>query len=474
MNKYLSLVLISTSIALFGAQNTAGTCSHCGKGLSSAFVDVVKKCRSSVVYIETKYKMAERDRHVESIDQFQDEIFRRFFGAPGGGNERVERKPVIGSGTGFIVSEDGYIVTNHHVVKDASEILVEIYQDDSETEYQAVLVGCDPKTDIAVLKIEEKGLPFLTFANSDELEPGQWIVAIGHPLRLRDSVTAGVISAKHRTNLQITQLEDYVQTDASLNPGSSGSPLLDLEGRVVAVNTAIIPPSSKNMGVGFSVPSKIAEMVYEHVKSTGVVNRGFLGVNIQDLTEDLVEGFGFKKGTKGALISSVAKNSAGELAGLVPGDLITAFNGKKIKSSCNFATEVGKLPAGKKCELEVVRKGEKIKLEAMLGSLVSESAANDDAIVRLGVVVESIAESAREKYQLKNGETGLLIKDIVPGSLAHRSGWKAGSVILVVNGDKIATVEDLKKAIEKTEKGKKLVALLSRDGQSLFTSITVS
>ena len=474
MNKYLSLVILSVNFTLFAAENKIGACSHCGKGLSNAFVDVVKKCRSSVVYIETKYKAQDKDRNFDSMDTFQDEIFRKFFGAPGRGTEVPERKAAVASGTGFIVSEDGYIITNHHVVKDASEILVEIYQDDNETEYKAVLVGCDPKTDIAVLKIEEKGLPYLEFANSDELEPGQWIVAIGHPLRLRDSVTAGVVSAKHRTNLQITQLEDYVQTDASLNPGSSGSPLLDLEGRVVAVNTAIIPPSSRNMGVGFSVPSKIAEMVYEHVKSTGVVNRGFLGVNIQDLTEDLAEGFGYKKGTKGALISAVTVNSSGERAGLQVGDLVISFNDKKIKSGNNFATEVGKLPAGKKCELEILRKDKKMKLTAELGSLVSDISTKDDVILRLGVVVEEIAKDSFQKYHLKNGETGLVIKDIVPGSLAHRSGWKPGSVIMVVNGDKIATTEDLTKAIEKTEKGKKLVALLSHDGHALFTSITVS
>jgi len=447
---------------LLGNVDPKGSCSHCGKGLSNAFVDVVKKCRSSVVYIETKYNNSHTEKAYGSMDPFHDEFFRNFFGNSRNVPESLERKPQIGSGTGFIVSEDGYIVTNHHVVKDASEILVEMYQDDSETEYKAVLVGCDPKTDIAILKIEGKGLPYLQFANSDDLEPGQWIIAIGHPLRLKDSVTAGVISAKHRTNLQITQLEDYVQTDASLNPGSSGSPLLDLEGKVVAVNTAIIPPSSKNMGVGFSVPSKIAQMVYEHVKSTGVVNRGFLGVSIQDLTEDLAEGFGYKKGTKGALVSFVEKNSAGELAGLQIGDLVISFNNTKIKNGRCFATEVGKLPAGKKCEISVLRKGEKITLFTELGSLAEKSSVKDDAILRLGVVIET----------LKEGE--LSIKDIVPGSLAHRSGWKVGSIIIAVNGDKIQSVEDLKKAIEKTEKGKKLVALLSFNGHSLFTSLTVS
>lgn len=476
MLKYLFCFSLNFSILAFAQSPSDKPCEHCGRGLSSAFVDVVKKCRPSIVYIETKYNPQTRNPFSygpkgdhDPYRQFQDDLLEKFFGVPRGG--QPQERP-LGSGTGFIVSEDGYIVTNHHVIKDATEIIVEMYEGSVEKEYKAVLVGCDPKTDIAVIKIEGEKLPYLEFADSNLLEQGQWVVAFGHPLRLRDSVTAGVISAKHRMNLEITQLEDFIQTDASLNPGSSGSPLLDLNGNVVAVNTAIIPPSGKNMGVGFSVPSNIAQMVFEHVKTTGTVNRGFLGVTLQDLTEDLIEGFGLKKGTKGALISSVSKDSAAAAAGIEAGDLIVAFNGSAIKSAKNFMTEVGKLPAGEKCKIKLIRNGKTEHLNVELGSQMPEASEKGDVIHKLGVMVEEIAPGNEQKYHLKSGETGVVITEIVPGSLAHRSGWKEGSVIMVVNGDKIKTVSDLSKALEKSEQGKKFVALLNYKGHSLFTSIT--
>ncbi|MCH9620823.1 MAG: hypothetical protein S4CHLAM20_02270 [Chlamydiia bacterium] len=478
MYKYLFCLMISVSIFNFSETKQEirkePTCAHCGKGLSSAFVDVVKKSGPAVVYIETKYSSdkkvaSEADNQSDPFRQFQDELFDKFFGRSQVPNRR-EKPPATGSG--FIVSDDGYIVTNYHVIEGAAEILVEIYENDGEKEYKAELIGCDPKTDIAVIKIEEKNLPYLKFADSDLIEQGQCIVAIGHPLRLRDSVTTGVISAKHRMNLANNQIEDYIQTDASLNPGSSGGPLLDLNGEVIAVNTAIIPPSHRNMGVGFSVPSNIAKMIYEHVKETGTVNRGFLGVSIQDLTEDLIEGFGYKKGTKGALVASVSKDSVAERVGLIPGDLIISFNEKSIKNAKNFSTEVGKLPAGKKCKVKILRKGKTKTLSLELGSQMPEASTKGDIIHRLGVIVEDIPESDGQKYNLKKGESGVVIKEIVSGSLAHRSGWKAGSVIMVINGTKITKVEDLSKALEKAGKGKKLVALLSLKGQALFTSIT--
>lgn len=475
MNKKILCIMACASIFAFSAKTPSlketSSCAHCGNGLSNAFVNVVKQSREAVVYIETKYsRPSGRERAIDPYEQFQGDLLEKFFG--GSGRPERRRKAPHGSGTGFIVSSDGYIVTNHHVIKDATEIIVEKYGDDGEKEYKATLVGCDPRTDIAVIKIEEKELPYLEFANSDEIEQGQWIVAIGHPLRLRDSVTAGVVSAKHRMNLQISQLEDFVQTDASLNPGSSGSPLLNLRGEVIAVNTAIIPPSSQNMGVGFSVPSNIAKMVYEHVKITGTVNRGFLGVSLQDLNEDLIEGFGYKKGTKGSLITSVAKDSAGEIAGLCPGDLVVSFNGNNIKNSSTFQMAVGKLPAGEACNLTVLRNNKQVKLKVTLGSSMPEKSEEGDIIHKLGVIVEEITESSAQKYHLKSGENGVVIKEIVEGSLAHRSGWKAGSVIMVVNGDKINNVEDLSKALKKTESGKKLVALLNHKGAALFTSIT--
>jgi serine protease Do len=480
MNKYLSLILFGAQVCLvsLGAKEEVkltGSCNHCGNSLSSANINVVKKCRGAVVYIETKYTKESNHFSFNKDNQgyfgFDEDLLEKFFGFQEGGKAPEKEQPK-GSGSGFIVSQDGYIITNHHVVKDADQIMVEIYQGEEGKEYKAELVGSDVKTDIAVLKIEEKNLPYLEFADSNELEPGQFVIAIGHPLRLKDTVTAGVISAKNRMNLQITHLEDFVQSDVSLSPGSSGSPLLDLTGKVVAVNTAIIPPSHKNMGVGFSVPSNIALMVFEHIKEKGIVNRGFLGVNIQDLTEDLIEGFGLKKGTKGALISNVTEGSAGEIAGLKQGDLVISFNNEMIKNANAFANHVGKLPAGKKCEIIVLRDGKKLTLNAELGSFIPEIASSGNIIHKIGVTVEEITENNTLKYKMKSGESAVVIKEVIPGSLAYKSGWKEGSIIMVINGEKIKRVEDLVKALEKSNKGKKLVALLNHNGNTLFTSIT--
>ena len=482
MNKFFHSLILAGCLITINNHSGNEKCDGCKnpvKCLSNIFVDTVKNSRQSVVYIETKYgkqklskESTQQRNNYDQFDQFQDDLLQRFFGQPRGYGEE-QRGRQIGSGTGFIVSDDGFIVTNHHLIKDATEIVVEMYADSGDKQYSAELVGCDPRTDIAILKIEGKGLPYLIFSDSDKIEQGQMIVAIGHPLRLRDSVTVGVISAKHRKNLEIADIGDFIQIDAGLSSGNSGGPLLNIDGEVVGVNTAIIPPSSRNMGVGFSVPSNIAKMVYEHVKATGTVNRGYLGVSVQDLTADLIEGFGLKKNTKGALVSDVAKNSSGLKAGLKSGDIVIEFDSMPIKSVKNFQIEVGKLPAGKKCQIKIFRDGKQMMLTAELGSHMPQASISGDIIHKLGVIVEEIAEGNGQKHHLKTGETGVVIKEVVEGSIAHRSGWKEGSVIRTLNGMKISSVKDLEKALESSSKKKKIVALLSHNGSVLFSSLSV-
>ncbi|MCH9617523.1 MAG: hypothetical protein SP1CHLAM9_08400 [Chlamydiia bacterium] len=457
MNKYVSVFCLLTNIALMGEISSNAPfqkiCTHCDRGVSNARVDVVKRSRPAVVYIETKQENTRSRGFV--LDPFE-----HFFGAPKQEKWR-QRENFSPSGSGFIVSENGYIITNNHVIEGASEIKVEITKDGKEKEYQAELVGCDPRTDIAILKIEEKDLPYLEFGDSDAVEEGQSTVAIGHPFRLRHTITGGLISAKERTHLDHADRADYIQTDAALNPGSSGGPLLDLEGKVIAVNTAI---RERSNGLGFAIPSNIAKMVYEHVKATGSVDRGFLGVSLQDLSEDLIDAFGYEKNTKGALVTSVEEGFAGALSGLETGDLITSFNGTIIKDAKTLVIAVGKLPAGKKYKMKVLRGAKNISLKGELGSQTA-SLSNSDILQKIGIVLDRNSKGSEDK--------GVVIKEIIPGSLAYRSGWKARSTIISLNGDKISSVEDLLKALEKSEKEKKLVALLDHNGARLFTSITI-
>lgn len=453
------------------------TCTECGKGLSSAFIDVAKTGRPAVVHIRGEmggHSAAPMEEYSQSpsnpFEQFQEELFQRFFGSP---QERrgAPRGPQGEShGSGFIVTADGYIVTNHHVIKDASRIIVEKY-DEVEKEFEATLVGCDPKTDLAILKIEATDLPYVEFADSDDLQVGQWSIAIGHPFKLRDSVTAGVISAMHRGDLKISQLEDFIQTDTPINPGSSGGPLFNLEGKVIGVNTAILSRSGGNIGVGFAVPSNIAKMVFEQIKAKGSVDRGFLGVQIQDLSEDLVSGFKLKKGTTGALIAEVVPGSCAEVAGLAPGDVVIEFNGNEIKGAKQLYNSIGKIAAGDECKLRVLRNGKVRNISLVLGSKSLESVQEGDVIHRLGIIVEQLTPENAHKYSAKTDDKGVVITRVLPGTIAAMMGWSEGAIILVVNGENVNSVGDVKRIIENANTKDRIVFLMHYHGRASFHSV---
>ena len=474
-------VMILMSSVMFA---DASTCSECGNNLSNAFVSVSKKSRPAVVHIQVELGSQGRGYQQEmrgpsnSFEQFQHEFFHRFFGGQEGNGEPEQRKTPVSSGTGFIVTSDGYIVTNHHVVKDATKIIVERFEgtqtNTSEREYEAQLIGCDPNTDLAILKISETNLPYLEFGDSDKIEVGQWTIAIGHPFKLRDTVTAGVISAVHRLDLQLSKLEDFIQTDTAINPGNSGGPLLALDGKVIGVNTAILSRSGGNMGVGFAVPSNIANMVFEQIKQNGCVDRAFLGVQIQDLSEELCEGFRLKKGTTGALISDVVDASPAETAGLQAGDVVVEFNGKNIKNANELRNSVGKLPAGTNCNVIVLREGKKKALTLVLGSQAPEVSQIGDVIHRLGLMVEQITPDNAHKFGAKTEEQGVVITDIKGGSIAAIAGFRVGSVIMVVNGTKISSVTELLKSINAAPKEKPIVFLVNYRGHASFHSVKLS
>lgn len=453
-------------------------CSSCGKNLSNAFVQVARKGRPAVVHIRGEMGGAKSQGSFEEyrqspsspFEQFQEELFNRFFGAPGDRRNHPQGPQGQSHGSGFIVSSDGYIVTNHHVVKDATRIIVEKY-DDVEREFEATLVGCDPKTDLAVLKIDGKDLPYVAFGNSDELEVGQWTVAIGHPFKLRHSVTAGVISATHRGDLQISQLEDFIQTDTAINPGSSGGPLFNLDGEVIGVNTAILSRSGGNIGVGFAVPSTLAKMVYEQIRAKGAVDRGFLGVQIQDLSEELVEGFKLKKGTTGALIAEVLPGSSAEESGIQAGDIVVEFNGSEIKGARNLMNAVGKMASGSQCKLKILRNGKLKNISITLNSRAIEEVQEGDVLYRLGVIVEQLTPENAHRYHAKSDEKGVVITRVLPGTIASMMGWNQGAIIMMVNGQSVSSVGDIKRVIEKTNSKERLVFLMHYNGRASFHSV---
>lgn len=458
--------------------HSASECPHCRQSLSNAFVEVAKNSRPAVVHIRAEINHARNgSRGFEGFsdpsnpfEQFQEELFQRFFGFPPGAEGRQDQNVPIGTGSGVIVSSDGYIVTNHHVVKDATKIVVERYEDGG-IEHEAQLIGCDTNTDIAILKIQAKDLPYLEFADSDAAQVAQWVIAIGHPFKLRDSVTTGVISALHRGNLQISKLEDFIQTDAVINPGNSGGPLMDLDGKIIGVNTAILSRSGGHMGVGFAVPSNIVKMVYEQVKQNGCVDRAFLGVQIQDLNEDLCEGFRLKRGTTGALIAEVVENSPANRAGLESGDVVIEFNGAPVKTAQQLHTSVGKLPAGTKCTMTILRSGRRAKINLTLGSKTPDVSQEGDAIHKLGLLVEQVTPENAHKFNMKSEDKGVVITKVNPHSIAAMAGWRVGTLIMVVNGKKIQTVADFKEALEATPKNDRLVLLLNYRGRASFCSI---
>jgi serine protease Do len=476
---YGAMILSSATLLATKNANNSVECSHCGQSLSESFVSIAKKSRPAVVHINAEVAQG-RHRSMggfemgpsNPFEEFQDELFQRFFGSPNPNARGQSVQPgQISTGSGFIVSSDGYIVTNHHLIKDATRITVEKF-DESDSKFDADLVGCDPKTDLALLKINATGLPCLEFADSDEIQVGQWAMAIGHPFRLRDTVTVGVISATHRGDLQISQWEDFIQTDTSINPGNSGGPLLDLNGKVIGVNTAILSRTGGSIGVGFAVPSNIVSMVFEQIRQKGSVDRAYLGVQIQDLNDDLCEGFSLKKGTAGALISEVAAESAAEKAGLRSGDIVVEFNGSAVKNVKQLYTNIGKYTSGTVCHLVVLRDGRPLKISLTLGSKTPDISEEGDIIYKLGIMVEQITQENAHKYGVKSDEKGLVITKVLPQTMASMLSWTPGTVIMVVNGKKVNSIRDFKEVLEKADPHKKVVFLMNQNGRAVFQSFT--
>ncbi len=444
-----------------------------------SYAPVVKKTAASVVFVYSKKTVKGPD-----LSPFlNDPMFRRFFDIPGhgGGNGRRGRMPdrvEQGLGSGVVISSDGYILTNNHVVEDADEVQVSIGE--STKKIDAKVIGRDSLADIAVLKIETSGaLVPATFGDSDQLQVGDVVLAIGNPFGIGQSVSRGIVSAISRGQLGIEQLEDFIQTDAAINPGNSGGALIDSNGRVVGINTAILSSSGGFNGVGFAIPINLVRFVAEQIVSKGRVDRGFLGVQTQDLTDEIAAQF---KADRGALVSEVTPDSPAEKAGLKSGDIITKVNGTEIRDQRHLQLVVTQLAPGTEAKVEYLRDGKPQTVTLKLGLRPnriagdrsgSDENANKDEGVLNGVTVGDITAELRDQLEIPNRIKGAIIQEIDPDSPSAQQGLREGDVIMELDRKPVKNADEAVK-LSAEIKGPKVMVLIWRTGGTRFLVIDES
>tara|TARA_E500000075_G_C6961625_1_gene305523 strand:+ start:144 stop:1394 length:1251 start_codon:yes stop_codon:yes gene_type:complete len=401
--------------------------------------------------------------------------FEDFFNFPFEERNPPERK-IQSGGSGFIISSDGYVLTNHHVIEDASEITISL---NDRREFKAKLIGSDKKADVAVLKINsEKDLPFLILGNSDEVKVGDWVVAIGSPYRLNFSVTAGIVSAKTRSVPgRETSYIPFIQSDVAINPGNSGGPLFNMNGDVVGINAMIYSGSGGYMGISFTIPMNYAKEIVDQIIETGVVARGWLGVSVQEITKDLADSF--QLGTpRGALIGSVIKDSPAEKAGFKNGDVILEFDGKKIVYSGDLPLIVGRIKPDAKVQALIFRdKKEKI-ISVKVGQL-EEIDPNQPIIAekskkrnKLEIVVSSIDEISSEDQERFNITNGVLVKEVYPGP-AQEAGIQVGDIITSIAQKEIKSLNDYRKIVSFLKNGSSVPVRIIRNGNGTFLTLKI-
>ena len=445
--------------------------------LSDAQSEVAAIATPSVVNISTMRVIKSRDE--APFDLFDDPFFRRFFGDqfPHPNIPKEHKEQSLGSGV--IVSEDGYIVTNNHVIEKAQEIKVLL---SNKKDYNAKLIGADPKTDIAVIKIDGKGLTALPWGDSNKLKVGEIVFAIGNPFGLNQTVTMGMISAVGRANVGIADYEDFIQTDAAINPGNSGGALINARGELIGINTAILSRTGGYQGIGFAVPSTMARQVMDSLVKYKKVVRGWLGVSIQEVTSDLAEEFGVKD-LKGALVSGVIKGSPAEKAAIKQGDVILQYNGKVVEDTGHLRNMVSQTPIGTKVHVKLLRQKKEVEVDVVIAELpkkmaeapsrnAEESEENQEESTALtGLVVRELTPDLAARLGIDENENGVVVVKVDTDSKLFEAGIRPGDIVLQINQKNIATIEDYKKAASKIRSKERVLLLIRRKGEDLFVSV---
>jgi len=469
---------VTTSLSMRPSTASAQTAAEGVESLrsqSKAFVHIAKEVLPSVVTITT-----ERTVQVTGMPggrgglRFFGDDFFRFFETP-------DRVPQTGSGSGVIISPDGYILTNNHVVREADQIRVTL---EDGRQFQAEMVGTDPKSDVAVIRIEADDLTAARLGNSDELEVGEWVLAIGNPFQLSSTVTAGIVSAVGRSNIGLADYEDFIQTDAAINPGNSGGALVNLNGEVVGINTAIATRNGANQGVGFAIPINMASRIKNSLIQDGKVVRGWLGVNIQNLNESTAEIFGLDR-PRGALVSQVVPGSPAADAGVRPRDVIIQLDGRPVKDVEDLQLRVVDRSPGTKVDLTVLRDGRERAIEVKLGELEAEaggasgagdnterwSSRDDGRTGGLGLSLEELSREARRELQLPQSVDGVLVTDVDPAKPAGRAGLQRGDVITKVGDREVLSIRAFRDAIQDQDRGRPVLFEVQRGESQIFLGV---
>ena len=471
---------------IFCTSNNSFALSSATQQLSSnLFVEIAKKQNPAVVNVSVKSKAEKPSNNFRSPrrgprpgpgqghpqDPFRD-FYDRFFGERPNPNQR----PKKGMGSGFIIDKEGHILTNYHVIEGADEIVILLEDNGNEKEYTATLIGSDSKTDIALIKIKRdentpKEFPFLRLGSSENLEVGEWVMAIGSPFGLSHTVTVGVVSALGRS-INAGPYDEFIQTDASINPGNSGGPLINIEGDVIGINTAIISGNSGgNVGIGFAIPINMAKAILEDLKEKGSVTRGWLGVMIQKITPELAKSFGLDQ-NEGALVGDVIPDGPAFKAGVKRGDVIVRFDNKIVKDMEDLPKMVAATTPNALVNLEVIREGSPktltVKIEVLKDNNTEVVAKADP----LGLQVQDITEELAQNLQLKHTQ-GVLVSDVTQGGFAAESGIRRGDVITEMNRTPINNLQDYQRLLRSVSKGASVLFLVKRGGTTIYIAVKV-
>ncbi|MGH2304919.1 serine protease HtrA [Campylobacter taeniopygiae] len=458
----LASALFATSINFNESTSLANRVNPADGGVILSYHDSIKDAKKSVVNISTSKTITRANSFSPLDDFFDDPYFKQFFDIPQRKN-KSDKEVISSLGSGVIISKDGYIVTNNHVVEDADTITVNL--PGSDTEYKAKLIGKDPKTDLAVIKIEAKNLSAITFANSDNLMEGDVVFALGNPFGVGFSVTSGIISALNKDNIGLNQYENFIQTDASINPGNSGGALVDSRGFLVGINSAILSRGGGNNGIGFAIPSNMVEDIAKKLIEKGKIERGFLGVTISALQGETKKAY---KNQEGALITDVQKGSSADEAGLKRGDLVTKVNNKVIKSPIDLKNYIGTLEIGEKVVIDYERDGSNKQTSFTLKGEKENKGVQNNLIE--GLSLRNLDPRIKDRLQLPRDINGVLVEKVKSKSKAEEVGFKEGDVIIGIGQDEIKNLKDLDQALKQVNKKEFMKIWVYRNG---FTTLLV-